>query len=119
MDARLSIASNELSELLGRKEVLAARGTTPARPGEGERPRRLPLLQKRSNTFRPIRPLSQIARESIRFSFSGAFFRPQPFQQRLPIWLGGNSQAAIDRAVRVGDGWQPSNADFDACGGLC
>ena len=30
--------------------------------------------------------------------------KPQPVG-RLPIWIGGHSPAAIDRAIRVGDGW--------------
>ena len=30
---------------------------------------------------------------------------PRPVQQPIPILLGGHSDAAIDRAVRLGDGW--------------
>jgi probable F420-dependent oxidoreductase len=33
---------------------------------------------------------------------------PRPHQQpRPPIWVGGNSRAAVRRAVRYGDGWIP------------
>ena len=32
-------------------------------------------------------------------------FKPRPVQERLPIWVGGLSDAAIRRAVRKGDGW--------------
>lgn len=33
---------------------------------------------------------------------------PRPSQQpRPPIWVGGNSRAAVRRAVRYGDGWIP------------
>jgi probable F420-dependent oxidoreductase len=30
---------------------------------------------------------------------------PRPVQQPIPILVGGHSEAAIDRAVRLGDGW--------------
>jgi probable F420-dependent oxidoreductase len=30
---------------------------------------------------------------------------PRPVQQPIPILIGGHSDAAIDRAVRLGDGW--------------
>ena len=32
--------------------------------------------------------------------------RPRPIQKRLPIWMGGFSDSALRRAVRVCDGWQ-------------
>ena len=31
--------------------------------------------------------------------------RPQPAQRPIPILVGGHSDAALDRAVRIGDGW--------------
>jgi probable F420-dependent oxidoreductase len=40
--------------------------------------------------------------------FSGMPFSPKPVQQpHIPILIGGNSRAAIRRAVRLGDGWHP------------
>ena len=33
---------------------------------------------------------------------------PQPVQQPLPLWIGGNSEAAMRRVGRLGDGWIPS-----------
>ena len=30
--------------------------------------------------------------------------KPQPVSQ-IPIWIGGHSDVAVDRAIRVGDGW--------------
>lgn len=31
--------------------------------------------------------------------------RPQPVQRPIPILIGGHSTAALDRAIRIGDGW--------------
>src|SRR5437879_3084645 len=33
---------------------------------------------------------------------------PKPVQQPMPLWIGGNSEAAMRRAGRLGDGWIPS-----------
>src|SRR5213079_3380763 len=33
---------------------------------------------------------------------------PKPVQQPMPLWIGGNSDAAAKRAGRLGDGWIPS-----------
>jgi len=48
-------------------------------------------------------------------SFKGEFWTlervtvlPKPVQQPLPAWIGGNSEAAMRRAGRTGDGWIPS-----------
>lgn len=48
-------------------------------------------------------------------TFHGEFYRleritifPKPVQNPPPIWIGGNSEAAMRRAGRLGDGWIPS-----------
>jgi hypothetical protein len=36
-------------------------------------------------------------------------FSPKPLQKpHIPLFIGGNSRAAIRRAVRLGNGWHPS-----------
>jgi probable F420-dependent oxidoreductase len=43
------------------------------------------------------------------FSLREAAFAPLPVQgSGLPIWIGGNSPAAIRRAAQLGDGWHPT-----------
>ncbi len=43
--------------------------------------------------------------------FSGFTFLPKPVQKpHPPIWVGGQSRAAIRRAARLGDGWHPLGA---------
>ena len=41
-------------------------------------------------------------------------FLPRPAQGTIPIWIGGESDPALRRAVRLGDGWYPigSNPRF-------
>jgi len=39
--------------------------------------------------------------------FAGMKFSPKPRQKPIPIVVGGVSRAAIRRAARLGDGWQP------------
>ncbi len=44
-------------------------------------------------------------------------FGPYPAQKpHPPIWVGGNSTAALRRVVRCADGWQPAGLTLDAIG---
>lgn len=57
-------------------------------------------------------------------SFDGEFVQlhdvhpgPAPLQDPFPLWVGGNGDAAIARAARLGNGWHPlfpSPADYAA-----
>ena len=41
--------------------------------------------------------------------FSDILFKPQPVQKpHPPIWIGGESKAALRRVARLGDGWFPA-----------
>ncbi|WP_327355418.1 TIGR03619 family F420-dependent LLM class oxidoreductase [Streptomyces sp. NBC_01304] len=42
-----------------------------------------------------------------RYQFSGLGQRPRPAQERVPIWVGGSSPAAVRRAATRADGWLP------------
>jgi probable F420-dependent oxidoreductase len=51
------------------------------------------------------------------FHFSGMKFSPKPMQKpSIPIVIGGVSRAAVRRAARLGDGWQPLGLAPDALG---
>jgi alkanesulfonate monooxygenase SsuD/methylene tetrahydromethanopterin reductase-like flavin-dependent oxidoreductase (luciferase family) len=39
---------------------------------------------------------------------------PRPVQQPMPVWIGGNSEAAVRRTARFGDGWIPSFIEPEA-----
>ncbi len=40
------------------------------------------------------------------YRLSGASISPKPVQPDLPMWIGGASEAAVQRTARVGTGWQ-------------
>lgn len=40
------------------------------------------------------------------YKLTGASISPRPVQLDIPMWIGGNSEAAIERTARVGTGWQ-------------
>ena len=49
------------------------------------------------------------------FDFDGVVFEPKPQQRPWPpILIGGESDAALRRAARLGDGWIGMNHDFES-----
>jgi probable F420-dependent oxidoreductase len=46
-------------------------------------------------------------RETGSVRFADVELAPRPLQRPLPIFVGGHTEAAIDRAVRFGQGWMP------------
>ena len=49
------------------------------------------------------------------YRFGDVSFEPKPVQRpHPPIWIGGHSEAAMRRALRVGDGWHPTRLTPDA-----
>jgi len=45
--------------------------------------------------------------------FNDFVFEPRPVQKHVPIWIAGNSMAAMKRAVKLGDGWHPNLFPLD------
>ncbi|MFF3375890.1 LLM class F420-dependent oxidoreductase [Streptomyces sp. NPDC002680] len=50
------------------------------------------------------------------FDFEGLGQRPRPAQERVPLWVGGSSPAAVRRAALKGDGWLPQGDPRDRLG---
>ena len=49
-------------------------------------------------------------------AFRDVIVAPRPAQRpRPPIWVGGNSRAAVRRAARLADGWVPWQLEPEAC----
>ena len=42
-------------------------------------------------------------------AFENLLFRPRPVQPQVPIWVGGESAAAMRRTVRFGTAWYPAS----------
>jgi probable F420-dependent oxidoreductase len=42
-----------------------------------------------------------------------ALFSPLPARREIPIWIGGNTEPAIRRAAKLGDGWHATGAPPD------
>ncbi|MFS8359080.1 LLM class F420-dependent oxidoreductase [Streptomyces sp. CWNU-52H] len=47
------------------------------------------------------------------YDFEGLGQRPRPAQERVPLWVGGSSPAAVRRAAVKGDGWLPQGDPRD------
>lgn len=48
------------------------------------------------------------------YQFKDASFSPPPIQDGgPPLWVGGNSKAAMQRAARHGDAWHPTSLSLD------
>jgi len=45
--------------------------------------------------------------EGRQWSYKEMGITPRPVQDRIPVWVGGSSRAAIERAAERGDGWLP------------
>lgn len=75
----------------------------------------VPFRERGSRTNETIRMLRAcwsddpvtLEGDKIRASFKAMRTLPQP-KRPIPIWVGGNSDAAIDRAIALGDGWHGS-----------
>src|SRR6059036_3205090 len=74
----------------------------------------VPFRERGRRTDEAIRIMRQCWEES-EVTYAGEFWRldkitvlHRPIQQPMPAWIGGNSEAAMRRAGRLGDGWIPS-----------
>jgi probable F420-dependent oxidoreductase len=51
--------------------------------------------------------------KTIPYRMSRAVFEPRPIQKDLTIWIAGNSEAAMRRAILLGDAWHPNVSPLD------
>lgn len=74
----------------------------------------VPFRERARRTDEAIRIMRLLwEHDEVRFDgefwkLDGVTVRPKPTQQPFPLWIGGNSEAAMRRAGRFGDGWIPS-----------
>jgi probable F420-dependent oxidoreductase len=74
----------------------------------------VPFRERGRRTDEAIR-IMRMCWEQDEVTFAGEFWKlervsvlPKPAQKPFPLWIGGNSEAAMRRAGRLGDGWIPS-----------
>ncbi len=61
-------------------------------------------------SFRELWTKEAPAFQGKHVKFKDIVFEPKPLQHpHLPIWIGGESPAAMRRAARLGDGWYPGS----------
>ncbi|MFG2721068.1 LLM class F420-dependent oxidoreductase [Streptomyces sp. NPDC048416] len=76
--------------------------------------RRGPVLDETIDALRAaLGPQEYPSFQGERFAFDGLGQRPRPVQQRVPLWVGGSSPAALRRAALRGDGWLPQGDPRD------
>lgn len=54
--------------------------------------------------------------EGKHFQYDDVTVSPRPAQKELPLWIGGSSDAAIDRTARFGTGWQAASDSPEKAG---
>ncbi|WP_330331918.1 LLM class F420-dependent oxidoreductase [Streptomyces sp. NBC_00536] len=70
--------------------------------------RRGPLLDETLDALRAaLGPEEYPEFEGETFAFKDLGQLPRPAQERIPVWIGGSSPAAVRRAAVRGDGWLP------------
>src|SRR5436309_2909676 len=70
-----------------------------------------------NESIRMIRALwngeTSFANKILNYHFEDVVLEPQPIQKHIPIWIAGNSKAAMKRAAMLGDGWHPNLFPLD------
>ena len=51
--------------------------------------------------------------EILQHRISQGIFQPKPVQKHLTIWIAGASEAAMRRAIELGDAWHPNVSPLD------
>jgi probable F420-dependent oxidoreductase len=74
-------------------------------------------FKERNALFEEALQVMQLHWSGEPFTFEGRHFSardiqalPAPRHHRVPIWMGGNSDAALKRAAKYADGWMPMAA---------
>jgi probable F420-dependent oxidoreductase len=68
------------------------------------------LLRKLWETETPV----DYAGKRLPHQIKQAVFKPPPFQKHLTIWIAGASEAAMKRAIKLGDAWHPNVGPLDS-----
>ena len=100
----------------GRTVFGAAIGGIPAEFtafGESEDARvRAAMLDEGLDVLRGLWAGERVDHHGLHYTVDGVTLAPRPLQERLPIWIGGNSAPAVRRAARY-DGWSADTTGME------
>ncbi|MDG2002423.1 MAG: LLM class flavin-dependent oxidoreductase [Novosphingobium sp.] len=57
----------------------------------------------------------EVSFEGEHFTYHGPGVHPRPMR-KIPLWIGGNSKAAVERTAAIGDGWLGSLVEAEKAG---
>jgi len=69
--------------------------------------RRASIMEEDVRLMRSLWSEETVNFKGRHFTLEDAVFLPKPVQGRIPIWIAGNSEGALKRAIKIGDGWHP------------
>ena len=72
--------------------------------------RRGAITDESIDIWREVWTQKEASHAGALWNFKNVHTSPKPFGgRRIPIWVGGHSDASLRRTVRVGDGWHPTS----------
>jgi probable F420-dependent oxidoreductase len=75
--------------------------------------RRADMAEESLTILRRLFTERMVSHEGRYYAFDGLDLAPPPIQRPLPIFVGGNHPAVVERAARHGDGWLPASVGRD------
>lgn len=78
----------------------------------GDARERAEMLDEGLEVLRGLWSGDRVTHRGAHYTVEGVALRPRPVQERLPIWIGGNSPRAVRRAARY-DGWSADTTNLE------
>ena len=75
--------------------------------------RRASIMKEDVRLMRSLWSDETVNFEGRHFKLEDAVFLPKPVQGKIPIWIAGNSDGALKRAIEIGDGWHPVGLELE------
>jgi len=92
---------------IGNDPYWQATGTSPKARGK--------ISNEMITLIRALLGQEEVAFEGEHFIYRGPGVHPRP-NRKIPLWIGGNSKAAVERTAAMGDGWLGSLVEAERAG---
>jgi probable F420-dependent oxidoreductase len=79
---------------------------------DGDARVRAEMLDEGLDLLRALWSGERVFHHGRHYTIDGVELKPRPVQERLPIWIGGNSRPALRRAARF-DGWSADTTSME------